>query len=59
MNETKQFCVTVKVYTWAESAHIARDQVIAELEYLCSVNDSPITGFVHPSVDDVEEDKEV
>ncbi len=55
--ETKQYCVTVKVYTWAEDAHIARDQVMAELSYLCSV-DSTITGYIHPSLNDVEEDKE-
>lgn len=56
--ETKQYCVTVKVYTWAEDSHVARDQVLAELGYLCSV-DSMITGFIHPSLKDVEEDKEV
>ncbi len=59
--EKKQYCVTVKVYTWAEDAHVARDQVAAELEYLCSV-DSAITGYIHPSLKDwarVEEDKEV
>lgn len=56
--ETKQYCVTVKLYTWAEDKQEAVDNVIADLDYICK-SDSYTTGFIHPELFNVEEDKEI
>lgn len=58
MNDQKQYCVTVKIYTWAENEREAVKQVTGELEYLCEL-DSPVNGFIDPTVDDVVEDTEI
>ena len=60
MNETKQYCVTVKLYTWAGDEQEAIDNVINDLNYLCDSNGSSyVMGFIHPELSDVEEDKEI
>jgi len=57
MNETKQYCVTIKLYTWADNEETAIDQVISELDYICE-GDNNLAGFIYPSLTDVVEDKE-
>lgn len=53
--ETKQYCVTVKVWVWAEDAIDAEELVKDDLKYLCGL-DTPVAGF---SVKKTEEDLEV
>jgi|APGre2960657373_1045057.scaffolds.fasta_scaffold185762_3 hypothetical protein len=53
--ETKQYCVTVKVWVWAENLTDAEKVVIDDMNYLCGL-DTPIAGF---GVDNVSEDTEV
>ena len=53
--EQKQYCVTVKLYTWAEDEQEALDNVMGELDYLCHF-DGPINGYIHPELPDVVED---
>jgi hypothetical protein len=55
--ETRQYCVTVKIYTWAVDKYTAIDNVIEDLEYLIEA-DSAITGFIHPTAFDIVEEKE-
>jgi hypothetical protein len=55
--ETRQYCVTVKIYTWALDEQDAIGNVIGDLNYLCST-ESAIAGFIHPKLPDVMEDKE-
>ena len=57
--ETKQYCVTVRLYTWAVDEEEALINVTGELDYLCKMADAPINGFIHPELSDVEEDKEI
>lgn len=57
MNETKQYCVVVKLYTWAVDEETAVEQVTSELSYLCEL-DNNLAGFIFPSIADVTEDKE-
>lgn len=52
--ETKQYCVTVKVWVWAENANRAEDIVFDEMEYLVGA-DTPVRGF---EVGQATEDKE-
>ena len=57
--EKKQYCVTVKLYTWAENEEEALVNVMGELDYLCNwLGDGLINGYIHPELSDVEEDKE-
>jgi len=53
--ELKQYAVQVTVYTWAEDPAAAIEQVVAELDYLTSV-DFTIAGYLHPELDAVKED---
>ena len=53
--ETKQYCVTVKVWVWAENQTDAKELVIDDMNYLCGL-DTPIAGF---DVGNVSEDTEV
>ena len=57
MNKTKQYCVTIKIYTWAADENAAIDQVISELDYICE-GDNNLAGFIYPNLADVVEDKE-
>ena len=57
MNEKKQYCVTVKLYTWADTPEDAVSQVMNELDYLCEI-DSQINGYIHPTLNDVVTDTE-
>ena len=50
--ETRQYCVTVKLYTWAENEQDAADTVG---DSLGSVTWG-INGFDYPTTDDVTED---
>lgn len=52
--ETKQYCVTVKVWVWAEDAKLAEKVAVNSMNYLCG-SDAPIAGF---DVETVKEDKE-
>lgn len=52
--ETKQYCVTVKVWVWAEDAKHAMQIAADDMNYLCGL-DTPIAGF---DVVEVNEDKE-
>ena len=52
--EEKQYCVTVKVYVWANDKAEAVGMVQGDLEYLAGVGD--ISGFEHPTEDNVVED---
>lgn len=52
--ETKQYCVTVKVWVWAEDAKLAEKVAVNSMNYLCG-SDAPIAGF---DVETVREDKE-
>lgn len=52
--ETKQYCVTVKVWVWAEDAKHAEDLVFNEMDYLIGVDNS-LNGF---EMGEVQEDKE-
>lgn len=54
MSETKQYCVKVKVWVWADNAKHAEDIVIDQMEYLLGV-DAPVNGF---EVGEAHEDKE-
>ena len=58
-NEKKQYCVIVKVYTWAEDKNAAIANVMGELDYLCELSDNPLNGYIHPRPDDVFEDTEI
>ena len=42
--ETKQYCVVLKVWTWAENAKHAEDVAQEEMTYLAKC-DNPIAGF--------------
>ena len=53
----KQYCVTVKLYAWAESPKEAAKGVKSDLEYLIDI-DSTICGFINPEEQDAVEDKE-
>jgi hypothetical protein len=53
--ETKQYCVTVKVWVWAEDAKRAEKVAVNSMNYLCG-SDAPIAGF---DVVEVNEDREV
>ena len=53
--ETRQYCVTVKIYTQAADKYSAIDNIIEDLEYLIE-SDSAITAFVHPTAFDVVEE---
>lgn len=57
MGERNQYCVTVKVFTWAADEQEAVDNVIGDLDYVCEV-DSQLSGFIHPSLRDVQLDTE-
>jgi len=52
--EPSQYCVTVKVYVWANDKAEAVGMVQGDLEYLAGVGD--ISGFEHPTEDNVVED---
>ena len=54
-NETRQYCVTVKVWVWAEDADHAKQIATDDMNYLCGL-DTPIAGF---DVGAVTEDKEI
>ena len=56
-SDTRQYCVTVKIYTQAADKYSAIDNVIEDLEYLIE-SDSAIAGFIHPTAFDVKEDDE-
>jgi hypothetical protein len=53
--ETRQYCVAVKVWVWAENQTDAKELVIDDMNYLCGL-DTPIAGF---DVGNVSEDTEV
>ena len=57
MDEEKLYCVTVKIYTWAESPDFAIAQVMSELEIACE-GENLISGFIHPTLNDVVLDEE-
>ena len=57
MSEDNQYCVTVKIYTWAESPERAITNVMSELEYACE-GDNLISGYIHPTLNDVVMDTE-
>lgn len=57
VSKTKQYCVTVKIYTWADNQETAIDQVISELDYICE-GDNNLAGFSYPNLADVVEDEE-
>lgn len=52
--ETKQYCVTVKVWVWAEDEDHAKQIAVDDMNYLCGL-DTPIAGF---DVETAEENKE-
>lgn len=54
----KQYCVTIKLYTWADTPEAAIEQLTGELEYLCEL-DGQLNGFIHPTPADVIEDTEI
>ena len=54
-NETRQYCVTVKVWVWAEDTDHAKQIAVDDMNYLCGL-DTPIAGF---EVGQAEEDKEI
>lgn len=56
--DNKQYCVTIKLYTWADTPETAIEQVTGELEYLCEL-DGPLNGFINPTPADVIEDTEI
>ena len=51
---SNRYCITVQIYVAAEDAGIARDQLMDDLDHLCEA-DSPVFGFIHPSLDDIRE----
>ena len=53
-NETRQYCVTVKVWVWAEDADHAKQIAVDDMNYLCGL-DTPSAGV---DVVTAEEDKE-
>lgn len=53
--ETKQYCVAVKVWVWAEDANHAKQIAIDDMNYLCGL-DTPIAGF---DIGEAKEDQEV
>ena len=53
--ETKQFCVMVKVWVWAENETDAKELVSDDMSFLCTA-DTPVAGF---DVVSVAEDKEI
>ena len=53
--ETKQYCVTVKVWVWAENAEHAEDIVEGEMDFLVGV-DNPVAGYM---IGEAKEDQEV
>lgn len=57
MNNTNQYCVTIKLYTWADNEQEAIDNVISELDYICE-GDNNLAGFIYPNLADVVEDKD-
>lgn len=57
-DEKNQYCVTVKLYTWALDKAEACDQVIEELDYLSSISDGTMSGFIHPVEADAAVDGE-
>lgn len=58
MTDPKQYCVTVKVYVWADTPEEATDMVYSDLEYVTEC-DGGISGFIHPTAADAVEDTEV
>ena len=52
---TKQYCVTVKVYVWADDKADAVSKVYSDLKYITEC-DGGISGFEHPTEDDAVED---
>jgi hypothetical protein len=64
VSRNKQYCVTVKVYTFAENKEDAINQVMEDLDYHTTRTDSPdtmILGYINPtsdSVEEIEEDEE-
>ena len=57
--ETKQYCVTVRLYTFAKDKETALSHVTSDLDYLCEMGDNAINGYINPELSDVEEDKEI
>ena len=55
--DKNQYCVTIKLYTWADNKEEAIVQVMSDLDYLCEI-DSQINGYIHPQTDDVVLDEE-
>ena len=55
--EPRQYCVTVKIYTWALDEQAAIDNLVEDLEYLMKA-DSAVAGFIYPKTFDVVEDTE-
>lgn len=55
LNNTKQYRVTVEVFTWAEDSESALEQVIGELDYLCELENN-LAGYILPRT--AVEDKE-
>lgn len=53
--ETRQYCVPVKVWVWAENPERAEEIVFDQMEYLLGA-DAPVNGF---EVSQANEDKEV
>lgn len=53
--ETKQYCVAVKVWVWAENAEHAEDIVEGEMGFLIGV-DNPVAGY---EIGEAKEDQEV
>lgn len=61
MDNTKQYCVTVKLYTWAHNKEEAVKQVTQDLGYLAYSGNcgTAISGYSKPLPADAVEDKEV
>ena len=55
VTEQNQYCVSVKVYVWADNKADAADKVYSDLVYLTEC-DGGISGFEHPTENDAEED---
>lgn len=53
--ETRQYCVAVKVWVWAEDAKRAQKIAVMSMNYLCGT-DAPIAGF---DVGEAKENEEV
>ena len=57
--DEQHYCVTMKVYVWAETVDEATEKVIDDMNYLCRQLDGAISGFDHPTAADAVVDMEV